>query len=91
MCGAGLDCVPLPGDVSEKELFYILLDLCTISLKLNKPLTARLMPIPGRSAGDKVEFDFEYFAPSRIIDFKRQTSDNKNELFNRNEKNFKFL
>ena len=59
MCGTGLDCVPLPGDITEKELFYILLDLCTISLNLNKPLTARLMPIPERNAGDVVDFDFE--------------------------------
>jgi len=39
MCGAGLDVIPLPGDITEKELFYILLDLCTISVRLNKPLT----------------------------------------------------
>lgn len=91
MCGAGLDVVPLPGDITEQELFYILLDLCTISVRLNKPLTARLMPIPGRSVGDEVEFDFEYFAPSRIIDFRRLTGENKNDLFSKNEKFFKFL
>lgn len=90
MCGAGLDVVPLPGDITEKELFYILLDLCTISLRLNKPLTARLMPIPGRNVGDEVEFDFEYFAPSRIIDFRRLTDKNEDNIF-KNEKFFKFL
>ncbi|MFX1278918.1 MAG: DUF711 family protein [Promethearchaeota archaeon] len=91
MCGAGLDVVPLPGDITEKELFYILLDLCTISLRLNKPLTARLMPIPGRNVGDEVEFDFEYFAPSKIIDFRRLTDKNEDDIFNKNEKFFKFL
>jgi hypothetical protein len=91
MCGTGLDVVPLPGDITEQELFYILLDMCTISVRLNKPLTARLMPIPGRSPGDKVEFDFEYFAPSKIIDFRRLTGENKDDLFNKNEKFFKFL
>ncbi len=91
MCGAGLDVVPLPGDITERELFYILLDICTISVTLNKPLTCRLMPIPGKSSGDDVEFDFEYFAPSKIIDFRRLVSENKNDLFNRNEKNLKFL
>ncbi|MFW9877475.1 MAG: DUF711 family protein [Candidatus Thorarchaeota archaeon] len=91
MCGAGLDVVPLPGDISEQELFYILLDLCTISIRLNKPLTARLMPIPGRNVGDEVEFNFEYFAPSRIIDFRRLTGEKKNDLFSKNEKFFKFL
>ena len=91
MCGAGLDVVPLPGDITEKELFYILLDVCTISVRLNKPLTCRLMPIPGKKSGDDVEFDFEYFASSKIIDFRRLVSDNKNDLFNRNEKYLKFL
>ncbi|MFX1569402.1 MAG: DUF711 family protein [Promethearchaeota archaeon] len=91
MCGAGLDVVPLPGDITEKELFYILLDICTISVTLNKPLTCRLMPIPGKKSGDDVEFDFEYFAPTKIIDFKRITGENKNDLFNQNEKTLKFL
>lgn len=91
MCGAGLDVIPLPGDITERELFYILLDMCTISVRLKKPLTCRLMPIPGRSVGDKVEFDFEYFASSKVINFRRLTGENKNDLFNRNEKFLKFL
>ena len=91
MCGTGLDVIPLPGDVTEQELFYILLDLCTLSVRLNKPLTCRLMPIPGRSVGDTVEFDFEYFAPSKIINFRRLTGEKKNDLFHRNEKFLKFL
>ena len=49
------------------------------------------MPIPGRSVGDTVEFDFEYFASSKIIDFRRLTGENKNDLFHRNEKFLKFL
>ncbi len=91
MCGAGLDVVPLPGDITERELFYILLDICTISVILNKPLTCRLMPIPGKNSGDDVEFDFEYFAPTKIINFRRITGENKDDLFNGNEKNLKFL
>ena len=91
MCGAGLDVVPLPGDITERELFYILLDVCTVSVTLNKPLTCRLMPIPGKNSGDDVEFDFEYFASSKIIDFRRLVDENKNDLFHRNEKNLKFL
>ncbi|MFX1314329.1 MAG: DUF711 family protein [Promethearchaeota archaeon] len=91
ICGTGLDVVPLPGDISEKELFYILLDLCTLSVRLNKPLTARLMPVPGKYAGDDIDFNFEYFAPSKIIEFRRLTGEQKNDLFNRNEKILKFL
>jgi uncharacterized protein (UPF0210 family) len=70
VCGTGLDTVPLPGDVSEEELAGILLDMATLALRLNKPLTARLMPIPGAQAGDMTRFDFAYFANGRILDVK---------------------
>ncbi len=88
ICGTGLDCVPLPGDITERELFYILLDVCIISLTHDKPLTARLMPIHGKNAGDDVEFDFEYFAKSKVMNIKRLTKSKKDDLFNRNEKHF---
>jgi hypothetical protein len=67
MCGTGLDAVPLPGDASLDGLTGLLLDLGAIALRLRKPLTARLMPIPGKSAGDEIHFDFPYFADSRVL------------------------
>jgi uncharacterized protein (UPF0210 family) len=67
VCGTGLDVVPLPGDVSEEELAGILLDVAALALRLNKPLTARLMPIPGKKAGDQTEFDFALFATGRVL------------------------
>jgi uncharacterized protein (UPF0210 family) len=67
VCGAGLDTVPLAGDVPEEELVGILLDLAALAARLDKPLTARLMPLPGLSAGDPVTFDFPYFADSRVM------------------------
>ncbi|MFX1338285.1 MAG: DUF711 family protein [Promethearchaeota archaeon] len=91
VCGTGLDCVPLPGSITERELFYILLDLSTISIAHHKPLTARLMPIPGKEAGDDVKFDFEYFSPSKVMDIKRLSDSKKNDIFKRNEDIFNFL
>ena len=91
ICGTGLDCVPLPGNITERELFYILLDLCTISLRLNKPLTARLMPMPDRNAGDIVDFDFEYFASSKVMDIRRLSDTTENDLFSSKEKSINFL
>ena len=67
VCGVGLDTVPLPGDVSEASLTGILLDVAALATRLKKPLTARLMPLPGLSAGDPVTFDFPYFADSRVM------------------------
>lgn len=67
VCGTGLDTIPLPGDASPEQLGAVLLDVAVLSQRLNKPLTARLMPIPGKSAGDRTGFDFEFFANSRVM------------------------
>ncbi|MBV9121203.1 MAG: DUF711 family protein, partial [Chloroflexi bacterium] len=68
VCGTGLDTVPLPGDTSEDELAGIILDMGALSVALNgKPLTARLLPVPGKQAGDLTEFDFEYFANGAVL------------------------
>jgi uncharacterized protein (UPF0210 family) len=70
VCGTGLDTIPLPGDVSVEELASILLDVATLALVADKPLTARLMPIPGKTAGDVTDFDFPYFANGRILEMR---------------------
>jgi uncharacterized protein (UPF0210 family) len=67
VCGTGLDTVPLPGDVSPGQVAALLLDLSALALRLDKPLTARLMPIPGKQAGDPTNFDFGFFANSRVM------------------------
>jgi uncharacterized protein len=67
VCGTGLDTVPLPGDTTPEQLVPLLLDLCALALRLDKPLTARLMPIPNNKAGDETKFDFAFFAPSRVM------------------------
>jgi hypothetical protein len=67
VCGTGLDTIPLPGDASTDQLSAILLDLASLSLRLAKPLTARLMPIPGKEAGDPTDFNFNYFANSCVM------------------------
>jgi uncharacterized protein (UPF0210 family) len=67
VCGTGLDTIPLPGDTTQEQLYALLLDLAALSTRLDKPLTARLMPIPGKKAGDPTNFDFPYFANSRVL------------------------
>ena len=56
VCGTGLDTIPLPGNVTEDALSRIIGDVATLSGKWNKPLTARLMPVAGRSAGERTDF-----------------------------------
>jgi len=67
LCGTGLDTLPLPGDASIGALTGLLLDLGAIALRHAKPLTARLMPIPGKTQGDAIHFDFPYFADCRVM------------------------
>lgn len=73
LCGTGLDTIPLPGDVSPEALVPLLIDLGTLALRHDKPLTARLMPIPGKKAGDQIHFDFPYFADSRVMNLPAET------------------
>jgi uncharacterized protein (UPF0210 family) len=67
VCGTGLDTVPLPGDVSEEGLASLLFDVAALAVRSKKPLSARLMPLPGKAAGDVVAFDFAYFTESRVL------------------------
>ena len=67
VCGTGLDTIPLPGDIPEEKLYALLLDIASLSVKLQKPLSARLMPIPGKKAGEMTTFDFDYFVNSTIM------------------------
>jgi uncharacterized protein (UPF0210 family) len=67
VCGAGLDTIPLAGDVSLETVAGVLLDVAALASRLDKPLTARLMPMPGLAAGDPVNIDFLWFAPSKAM------------------------
>jgi uncharacterized protein (UPF0210 family) len=67
VCGTGLDTVPLPGDTTTDQITPLLLDLSALALRLDKPLTARLMPVPGKKAGDPTGFDFAFFANSKVM------------------------
>lgn len=72
VCGTGLDTVPLPGDVTSGQIAALLLDISALALRLDKPLTARLMPVPGKQAGDMTNFTFGYFANSRVMALKAE-------------------
>src|SRR5438093_2466708 len=58
VCGTGLDAIPLPGEVSQEQLERIIGDMASLAFKWKKPLTARLIPAPGKRAGDRTDFNF---------------------------------
>jgi len=57
VCAGGLDTIPLPGDISEERLARILGDVASLAYKWRKPLAARLLPAPGKKAGDRTAFE----------------------------------
>ena len=68
VCGTGLDTVPLAGNVTAEQIAALLADIATLSIRLDKPLTGRLMPVPGKKAGELTEYDFEFFKNGRILE-----------------------
>ncbi|MSQ26000.1 MAG: DUF711 family protein [Dehalococcoidia bacterium] len=66
VCGAGLDTIPVPGDITAGQAASLYLDMSTLAVVHRKPLTVRLIPMPGKQAGDPVRFDFPYFAPATV-------------------------
>jgi uncharacterized protein (UPF0210 family) len=56
VCAGGVDTVPLAGDTSEEAIARIVGDVSTLAFKWNKPLAVRLLPAPGKKAGEMTEF-----------------------------------
>jgi uncharacterized protein len=56
VCAGGVDTLPLPGDISEEQIARILGDVAWLAYRWNKPLAARLLPVPGKRVGDQTEF-----------------------------------
>lgn len=66
VCGTGLDCIPLPGKTPVSVIRRILTDMATIAVRFDKPLSARLFPVPNGNAGDFVTFHSPYLVDCRL-------------------------
>jgi uncharacterized protein (UPF0210 family) len=66
VCSTGLDAVPLPGDIPQGELEKIIADVASLAVKWHKPLSARLLPVAGKKAGEMTEFSSPYLVNIRI-------------------------
>jgi uncharacterized protein (UPF0210 family) len=66
VCSTGLDAVPLSGDISQQELENIIADMASLAVKWHKPLSARLLPVAGKKAGEMTEFSSPYLVNIRI-------------------------
>lgn len=68
VCGCGLDTIPLPGNISIEKIEAILLDVAALAIALNKPLSARLLPVPGKKAGEMTAFNSPYLVDCKIFE-----------------------
>jgi len=66
VCATGLDTIPLPGDITEERLARILGDVAALAYKWQKPLAARLLPVPGKKAGDLADFGDSRMTPTVV-------------------------
>ncbi|MBD2563443.1 MULTISPECIES: DUF711 family protein [Nostoc] len=67
VCGCGLDTVPIPGDITIEKIAALLIDMATLAIKLDKPLSARLFPIPNKKAGEMTTFNSPYLVDCKIF------------------------
>lgn len=56
VCSVGLDMIAVPGDTSAETISAIIADEAAIGVINNKTTAVRIIPAPGKSEGDSVEF-----------------------------------
>ncbi|MBU1018709.1 DUF711 family protein [Patescibacteria group bacterium] len=67
VCGCGLDTVPIPGDTSEETIERTILDTASLAIKLDKPLSVRLLLAPGKKAGEMTNFNSPYMVDCKVL------------------------
>ncbi|MDR0409703.1 MAG: PFL family protein [Spirochaetaceae bacterium] len=56
VCSVGIDMVAVPGDTDADTIAAIIADEMAIGMVNNKTTAVRIIPVPGKKAGDWVEF-----------------------------------
>lgn len=56
VCSVGLDMIAVPGDTSAETLSAIIADEAAIGVTNQKTTAVRIIPAPGKTVGDRVEF-----------------------------------
>lgn len=74
VCSVGLDMIALPGDTSAETLTGIAMDELAIGVINKKTTSVRLIPVPGKKAGDRAVFG-GLFGESPILAVPNCTAD----------------
>ena len=68
VCGTGLDTIPIPGAASVSQICSLLTDVASLSIRWSKPLSVRLFPVPGLSAGELTNFNSPYLTNTTVME-----------------------
>jgi uncharacterized protein (UPF0210 family) len=75
VCSVGLDMVAIPGDTSAETLSAVIADEMAIGVINKKTTAARIIPVPGKKAGDRAHFG-GLLGESVILPINNATADN---------------
>jgi uncharacterized protein (UPF0210 family) len=67
VCACGLDMIPVPGISFPEEISAVMLDVAALSCALDKPLGARLLPIPGAHVNELTQLNLDFLCDSRVL------------------------
>ena len=56
VCSVGLDMIAVPGDTPAETISAIIADECAIGMVNNKTTAVRIIPAPGKTVGERVDF-----------------------------------
>ena len=73
VCSVGLDMIALPGDTSPETLTALAMDELAIGVINRKTTSVRLIPVPGKKAGERAVFG-GLFGESPILHIRNDTS-----------------
>ena len=73
VCSVGLDMIALPGDIAAETIAAIAADELAIGMVNRKTTAMRLIPVPGKQAGERAVF--ELFGESPILRVERSSAD----------------
>lgn len=77
VCSVGLDMIAVPGETTAEAIAGIIADEMAIGMINNKTTAVRIIPVPGKTVGDRVEFGgllgtapvmaVKNFSPARFV------------------------
>ncbi|MFT8328874.1 MAG: PFL family protein [Oenococcus oeni] len=56
VCSVGLDMIAIPGDTPASTISAMIADEAAIGVQNNKTTAVRVIPVPGKSVGDSIDF-----------------------------------